>query len=189
MFELPLSNLILLTSNDNKVITKLKIKEKQMSKKYETELDMEFDVVTRNIYVQLHGLDNHMEKFIDMDIEEYLNSSLTQDLESEWIFNRGANLLLTINSLSTIFCNNRKNEKKYKDDLNKIVWCMRVHNDKWLECEMDKDKLFINGSSKFSKLVRERMKVLKFKKRLNDKLSCSSNFHLNDKTMCVGGVQ
>ena len=74
MFELPLSNLILLTSNDNKVITKLKIKEKQMSKKYETELDMEFDVVTRNIYVQLHGLDNHMEKFIDMDIEEYLNS-------------------------------------------------------------------------------------------------------------------
>ena len=160
-----------------------------MSKKYETDLDMEFDVIKRNLYSQIIYINNHMEKFIDMDIEEYLNSSLTQDFENEWVFNRGANLLLTVNSLKTIFCNNRKNEKKYKDDLNKIVWCMRVHNDKWLECEMDKDKLFINGSSKFSKLVRERMKVLKFKKRLNDKLSCSSNFHLNDKTMCVGGVQ
>ena len=159
-----------------------------MSKKYETNLGMEFDMITRNIYTQIISMNNHMEKFIDIDIEEYLNSDLTQDFESEWVFNRGANLLLTVNSMQTIFCNNRKNEKKYKDELNKLHWSIRQHNIKWITCEKNKDDKFINGTSKFSKLVKERMKVLNFKKRLNDKLSSSSKF-LNDKTMCVGGVQ
>jgi len=159
-----------------------------MSKKYKTDLDLEFDVITRNLYSQIISMNNHMEKFIDIDIEEYLNSSLTKDFESEWVFNRGANLLLTVNSLKTIFCNNRKNENKYKNDLNKLYFQMRVHNDEWITCEKNKDDKFIDGTSKFSKLVRERMKVLNFKKRLNDKLSSSSKF-LNDKTMCVGGVQ
>ena len=41
-----------------------------MSKKYKTDLDLEFDVITRNLYSQIISMNNHMEKFIDIDIEE-----------------------------------------------------------------------------------------------------------------------
>ena len=47
---------------------------------------MDFESMIENIYSQIHSRQNHMEKFIDMDIEDYLKTDLIKHFESEWIF-------------------------------------------------------------------------------------------------------
>ena len=37
--------------------------------------DMDFDLMIRSLYSQINSRQNHMEKFIDMDIEDYLRGN------------------------------------------------------------------------------------------------------------------
>ena len=132
--------------------------------------DMDFDLMIRSMYSQINSRQNHMEKFIDMDIEDYLKSDLTKSFESEWIFQKASRLNLAICSFLSMYKNIEKFKKKLKD----LSFDLVKHNNEWLRCEKNEDGEFVDGTSKFMKLVKKRMKALNFDKRVNDNLSLDS---------------
>ncbi len=71
-----------------------------------------------NLNKQLYLRDKHMNKFIDMQIEEYLKSDSTKDFESEYIWNDSCQILLSITELNEL-CNN---QKEYEIELKELLF-------------------------------------------------------------------
>jgi|TARA_B100001964_G_scaffold225997_1_gene274447 hypothetical protein len=116
-----------------------------------------------NLNKQLYLRDKHMNKFIDMQIEEYLKSDSTKDFESEYIWNDSCQILLSITELNEL-CNN---QKEYEIELKELKKSFRDFGNKWFGCDKDSKGNFVDGTSKFMKLVKERMKELNFEQRVS----------------------
>ena len=129
---------------------------------------MDFESMIENIYSQIHSRQNHMETFIDMDnIEDYLKTDSIKSFESELIFLKASKLNMAICSFISMY----KNTKRFSKELQNLSFYLLKHNDEWFKCEKDKDGKFIDGTSKFMKLVRKRKVALNFDKRVDDNLS------------------
>ena len=116
-----------------------------------------------NLNKQIYLRDKHMNKFIDMQIEEYLKSDSTKDFESEYIWNDSCQILLSITELNEL-CNN---QKEYEIELKELKKSFRDFGNKWFGCDKDSKGNFVDGTSKFMKLVKERMKELNFEQRVS----------------------
>ena len=128
---------------------------------------MDFESMIENIYSQIHSRQNHMDKFIHMDIEDYLKTDSIKSFVSEWIFLKASKLNLAICSFISMY----KNTKRFSKELQNLSFYLLKHNDEWFKCEKDKDGKFIDGTSKFMKLVRKRKVAVNFDKRVDDNLS------------------
>ena len=58
--------------------------------------------------------------------------------------------------------------KNFSKSVQDLVTYNHKNNDVWYMCEQNKKGKFVDGTSKFMKLVKERMKALNFDKRVND---------------------
>ena len=136
-----------------------------MSEKTKTDYsDMYFEFMIKNFYSQINYRKNHMGKFIDMDIEDYLKSDLTRSFEQEWVWDSLTRMDIAVGSFFQQF----KDEKRFSKSVQDLVTYNHKNNDVWYMCEQNKKGKFVDGTSKFMKLVKERMKALNFDKRVND---------------------
>ena len=117
-----------------------------------------------NIHHQLDLRDNHMSKFIDMQIEDYLKSDLQSAFEEEFIWTDISKIGLAITQLNILFENKTLNENE--TELHVVNKQYRDYSKKWFNCSQDKLGNSIDNTSKFMKLVKERMVKLNFDERV-----------------------
>ena len=124
-------------------------------------------VLFNNIHQQLHYRDNYMSKFIDMQIEEYLKTDLHSAFEEEFIWNDISKIGLAITQLNILFKDKTLNENE--TELHILNKQYSEYSNKWFNCSKDKLGNSIDNTSKFMKLVKERMVTLNFDERLSAK--------------------
>ena len=124
-------------------------------------------VLFNNIHQQLHYRDNHMIKFIDMQIEEYLKLDLQSAFEEEFIWNDISKIGFAITQLNILFKDKTLNENE--TELHILNKQYSEYSNKWFNCSKDKLGNSIDNTSKFMKLVKERMVTLNFDERLSAK--------------------
>jgi hypothetical protein len=124
-------------------------------------------VLFNNIHQQLHYRDNYMSKFIDMQIEEYLKTDLHSAFEEEFIWNDISKIGFAITQLNILFKDKTLNENE--TELHILNKQYSEYSNKWFNCSKDKLGNSIDNTSKFMKLVKERMVTLNFDERLSAK--------------------
>ena len=122
-------------------------------------------VLFNNIHQQLHYRDNYMSKFIDMQIEEYLKTDLHGAFEEEFVWNDISKIGLAITQLNMLFKDKTLNENE--TELHILNKQYSEYSNKWFNCSTDKLGNSIDNTSKFMKLVKERMVTLNFDERLS----------------------
>ena len=108
-----------------------------------------------------------MSKFIDMQIEEYLKTDLHSAFEEEFIWNDISKIGLAITQLNMLFKDKTLNENE--TELHILNKQYSEYSNKWFNCSKDKLGNSIDNTSKFMKLVKERMVTLNFDERLSAK--------------------
>ena len=124
-------------------------------------------VLFNNIHQQLHYRDNYMSKFIDMQIAEYLKTDLHSAFEEEFIWNDISKIGFAITQLNILFKDKTLNENE--TELHILNKQYSEYSNKWFNCSKDKLGNSIDNTSKFMKLVKERMVTLNFDERLSAK--------------------
>ena len=101
-----------------------------MSEKTKTDYsDMYFEFMIKNFYSQINYRKNHMVKFIDMDIEDYLKSDLTRSFEQEWVWDSLTRMDIAVGSFFQQF----KDEKRFSKSVQDLVTYNHKNNDVWYE--------------------------------------------------------
>ena len=122
-----------------------------------------------NLRKQLYHRDHHMSEFIDIYIEDYLKSDLSESFEDVYVYNDLTQTALSIGELNDQY----KNATEFDTTTTLNSLTVENHNflNKWMMTEKG-----IDNTSKFMKLVKERMKALDFDERLSETLY--QNAHL-----------
>ena len=104
-----------------------------------------------------------MTTVVDMNIEEYLKSDLSESFEDVFVYNDLTQTALSIGELNDQY----KNATEFDETtaLNSLTVENHAFLNKWMMTEKG-----IDNTSKFMKLVKERMKALDFDARLSDSL-------------------
>lgn len=126
---------------------------------------MNYTFLISNLRRQIFLRHNHMTKFVDMTIEEYLKSSLTKAIE-EVIFDDSSNIHLSVNSLNEL-C---KDKKEYEYELNILNKEFFNFMNKFIKCEKNEKGKFVEKTSRLVKLFDERCLKLNFQERMSARL-------------------
>lgn len=127
----------------------------------------------RNYYRQIYQQNSYMKNFIDIEIDAYLLSDLTRSFDEEWCWYGMTNLTSSIMNFNALF----EHIKECKPILADLLKDYAEFQHQWIQCEKNKQGKFVQNTSKFMKLVYERMKVRNFderhQKRFNELMSTS----------------
>lgn len=128
---------------------------------------MNYTFLINNLRRQIFHRHNHMTKFVDMTIEDYLKSSLTKAFEEEVMFDDSSSIHLSVNSLNDL-C---KDKKEYKTDLNILNKEFFNFFNKFMKCEKNEKNVFVPHTSRLFKLFKERMLKLNFDEKVSARLN------------------
>ena len=113
------------------------------------------DYIIDNFLNQLQFFDKNMKTYIDSCLKAYLKTDMYVDVRS-YCYNNLVKLQLAISG----FCNTYEKDKTSEIYRQTLLKAMKMFGDDWFMRKKDKKGNWIDGSSRFHKLIRKREKVI-----------------------------